>query len=518
MRSCGPQTPVQKKPETAQLYTQLLNTNIDQREQDASLIFQKYQSALSDDLDAEQQLLKLGKITPQQYSQDEALKTANTIKGAILVADAKLRGAEITHNYNKYFLAYTTLQSYELHDSTNPAWTTQTISIPRKNGVAKVMTGHELYIQVVKELSAQNRTSLVWGFIPGYRFMDFLIRMTGSVPAFSYWFSALLLAFIVRGVVYPLTQKQLMFSRQMQQLIPRTREIKKQFPDMTTQQQKIMELYKEYGINPLQGCLPLLIQSPFFFAIYECMLRYRFEYQKGTFLWINPHMSALTHGFLAPNLGQQDDIMIVIYGVTMATTQFLMPIGDPDQAKQQRIMGILMSIAIPGFMLFGAFPVAGAFVLYWTFTNILATAQSVRAYRMPAPALEKVQTVYGGQIAQTGRKTGFMDKMRNQMQASYEEQLAKKEAEKNAAAGKPNPKPDTAKSNGNIWQAMQDQAKRQLEVQEQKGVKTSKDSVETVGQQEILKPTNGAAHLNGSTGTPKSLPKKKPKNKPKRRP
>jgi len=135
---------------------------------------------------------------------------------------------------------------------------------------------------------------------------------------------------------------------------------------------------------------------PLFFTVYQWMVQYQFEFQKGTFLWINPATHQATKGFTAANLGQLDFILIILYGISMVVTTLLSPVSDPSQAKQQRMIGIGFAIFATVTLFTGAFPVAGAFVLYWTFTNILATIQSLRAYRMSVPPLEKVNAAGGG--------------------------------------------------------------------------------------------------------------------------
>lgn len=104
----------------------------------------------------------------------------------------------------------------------------------------------------------------------------------------------------------------------------------------------------------------------------------------------------MTKGFTAPNLGTQDNILIVVYGISMIISQMLTPISDPSQKKQMRLMGVGISVLFTFFMFTGAFPVVSGFVLYWTFTNIFATVQSLRAYRLPLEPLQKVNTKDGG--------------------------------------------------------------------------------------------------------------------------
>ena len=155
-----------------------------------------------------------------------------------------------------------------------------------------------------------------------------------------------------------------------------------------------MSIYQQYGINPLSGCGPMLIQLPFFIGIYQCMLHYRFEFTKGTFLWIQPGATSFLGIPLAPNLGERDYILITIYAISMVVSQWLMPITDPANARQQRILGFVVSVMASVFMFF--YPLPAAFVLYWTFANVLATAQSLYAYKLPVPPLVKVATATGG--------------------------------------------------------------------------------------------------------------------------
>jgi YidC/Oxa1 family membrane protein insertase len=259
-----------------------------------------------------------------------------------------------------------------------------------------------MYQDLIGELSRRSKSDLIGGFIPGYQLIDLLVNLTGKAPAFSYWFAALLLAAIVRGVVWPLAQKQYMFGRQMAQLSPLVTELRERYTDKKTKQvtnpqefqQKSMELYREYGVNPFSGCWPALVQLPFFLAIYQCMVHYQFEFQKGTFLWINADVSRSTNGFIAPNLGERDYILIGIYAISMVVTTLLAPVSDPANAKQGKIMGVSMAVIFSVIMFF--WPLPSAFVLYWVFTNVFTTLQMLRAYRLPLPPLQKVNAPGGG--------------------------------------------------------------------------------------------------------------------------
>ncbi|RYG29817.1 membrane protein insertase YidC, partial [bacterium] len=331
--------------------------------------------------------------TKEAIAKAKADAQAKRIEGSVLVADTQLRAGEQRGETARVRAAYNTLWGMDkrLHD--DPQWKGQRVTT--RGGT---YTGSQLFDTAGAVLTERNKHDKVWGFIPGgYHLIDGLVAATGRVPAFSYAFAAFMLAFVVRLVVFPFTQKQLMHSRQMMQLAPLTAELKEQYKDDPQQLNvRSMALYKEYGLNPVAGCAPALVQMPLFLTVYQCMLLYQFEFQKGTFLWINPSANAASHGFFGANLGQLDPILILIYGITMVVSSLLTPVTDPAQRKQQRLIGVGAAVIFTGAMFTGFFPVVAGFVLYWTFTNIFSTLQSLRAYRLPLPPLQKVNTANGG--------------------------------------------------------------------------------------------------------------------------
>jgi YidC/Oxa1 family membrane protein insertase len=354
------------------------------------------------------------------------------LEASIIVADTQRKAGVIRNDTTRIRNAYQTLKGQRHEFEGTPLWDETTFDLPEFKGVPSGDgTAHKLFEEIFTNLNARNHTEKVYGFIPGYEVVDFLVGITGRNPAFSYALACLILALLVRGVVYPLSERQLMFSRKMTQLAPLTNEIRKEYKDdHQTQQQKVMEVYREYGINPLAGCFPALLQMPLFLSVYQCMLHYQFEFTKGTFLWMTPAISKLTHGWTAPNLGETDYPLIVIYGVTMLISTLLAPISDPSQAKQQR----LMTVGITATFMIGMFfyPLPCAFVLYWTFTNLLSMAQSLRAYRRKLPPLEKVNAAGGGVYPKQGVAGKWM-----QMMEDAQRQAAEAKTQNGAANGKP---------------------------------------------------------------------------------
>ena len=324
----------------------------------------------------------------------------------VLTANASFKAGTQRNDFYRLNAAYMTLQTQSIQHAGKPEWEKMSLEIPSSAGVpAETTTPKAMFDRIVTDLSARSKKDLVWGVVPGYALIDTLVKLTGSVPAFSYAFAALLLAIVVRAVVYPLTQRQLMWSRQMAQLKPLIEELKEKYGKGGIElNQKMMELYKEYGINPTAGCLPVMLQMPLFLMVYQCMVHYRFEFQKGTFLWVNPSTAESASGWIGPNLGQMDYILITIYGISMVVSTLLAPVTDPANQKQQRIMGISIALLFSVMMFF--YPLPSAFVLYWIFTNVLASAQSLRAYRMPLPPLQKVNAPGGAVFPTNGSLTG----------------------------------------------------------------------------------------------------------------
>lgn len=333
----------------------------------------------------------------------------------ILVADTmrksglyreKLGGADVHYGYTKISRAYDTIKGKFEKNHNKPIWDEKFPVAPASDLelTATEISPRELEKALVTHLQEKAKEQSVLGMIPGWAFIDFLVGLTGHAPQYSYWLAALFLAMLVRAIVWPLAQKQYMWGRQMGQLAPYMKEIKERFTDKKTKQitdqqaytAETMKLYKEYGMNPFSGCGPAVIQIPLFLIVYQCMLLYKFEFTKGYFLWMQEGAGSFLNIPLAPNLGERDYIMVFLYGITMIISTLLQPVSDPSNAKQGRLMGIGIAVFFSIAMFF--WPLPSAFVVYWTFTNILSTTQALIAYRMPLPPLEKKATVKGGSL------------------------------------------------------------------------------------------------------------------------
>lgn len=155
-------------------------------------------------------------------------------------------------------------------------------------------------------------------------------------------------------------------AQKMQKLQPRIKAIQERYkrykvndPKRQEMNQEMMALYKEQGVNPLGGCLPLLLQMPILVAFYN-VLRVAIDLRQVSFLWI-------------PDLSQYDKTFVLV--IVMVVTQFVMqkltptPSADPAQAKMFMFMPLIF-----GFMFA---KVASGLVLYWLTGNVIGIIQQV---------------------------------------------------------------------------------------------------------------------------------------------
>ena len=168
----------------------------------------------------------------------------------------------------------------------------------------------------------------------------------------------ILLTVLIKLAFYPLSAASYRSMAQMRELAPRLQRMKEQYGDDRQKlHQAMMELYKTEKINPMGGCLPILIQIPVFIALYWVLLGSVEIRHAPFFLWIQD-LSATDPYFVLP----------ILMGITMIIQTSLNPVPpDPIQAKVMKIMPIVFSV------FFFFFP--AGLVLYWLVNNVLSIAQ-----------------------------------------------------------------------------------------------------------------------------------------------
>jgi len=143
--------------------------------------------------------------------------------------------------------------------------------------------------------------------------------------------------------------------------------------------EELMKLYKQYGVNPFGGCLPMLVQIPIFFGFYS-MLGSAIELRNSHFLWIHDlsQPDTLTH-----IMGFPINLLPIIMAGTMVWQMAISP--KSGDATQQRMMYFMPII----FLTF-CYNYASGLALYWTTQNIFSIAQLYWTKNQPLPTLEKV--------------------------------------------------------------------------------------------------------------------------------
>jgi YidC/Oxa1 family membrane protein insertase len=197
----------------------------------------------------------------------------------------------------------------------------------------------------------------------------------------SYALAIIVLTIIIRALMWPLQNKATQSMKNIAALQPRMNELKEKYPDdPTRQQQEIMKLYKQYNINPLMGCLPMLVQIPIFFGFYN-MLGKAVELRNATFLgWVHDLSQPDTVGYL---FGYPINILPGLMAVTMFVQMRISP--KSGDAVQQRVFMFMPVI----FIIF-CYNYASALALYWSVQNLFSIVQLYITRDKITPHLQKV--------------------------------------------------------------------------------------------------------------------------------
>ena len=201
--------------------------------------------------------------------------------------------------------------------------------------------------------------------------IDFLayimLKMLNWLYSFvgSFGWSIILLTLLIRTIFFPVTMKANASMREMQALSPKLKEIREKYKDEPmVQQAKMSELYREHKVNPLGGCLPMLIQIPVFIALYYA-LGSAAELRMQSFWWIKDLAQPDT---VATVFGLAINPLIIAWTALMIVQQKLTPTTmDPMQAK--------VMLAMPLVMVFVLYNLPAALTLYWTVSQMFSIAQ-----------------------------------------------------------------------------------------------------------------------------------------------
>ncbi|MFO7534293.1 MAG: YidC/Oxa1 family insertase periplasmic-domain containing protein [Kiritimatiellia bacterium] len=182
----------------------------------------------------------------------------------------------------------------------------------------------------------------------------------------NYGVAIILLTVLIRLVFWPVTHKSTESMRRMQEIQPKIAALREKYKDKPQKiQEETMKLYKEHKVNPLGGCLPMLIQIPVFIALFN-VLRSAVELRYAGFLWVTDLSEP--EGLFAGVLPIALNILPIIMTATSIWQSYLTPSGgDPAQQKMMLLMPIMM--------LFIFYNMPAALVLYWTANQVLMIVQ-----------------------------------------------------------------------------------------------------------------------------------------------
>lgn len=233
-------------------------------------------------------------------------------------------------------------------------------------------------IDILRKVNPKLSQIIDWGFFgviakPLFLWLNWVKEhWTGN-----YGWAIMLVTVIINLALFPFRFSSLKSSRRMQKLQPQIQAINAKYknigmrdPRKAEQNQEIMALYKKEGVNPVGGCLPMLVQLPFFYAFYR-VLDIAIELRHAPWLWV-------------PDLSSAESLPIHVLPLILIATQFfsqkLTPAAgvDPNQQKMMAFMPILF-----GFMFYSA---SAGLVLYWLTGNLVGIGQQLLINRlMPAP-------------------------------------------------------------------------------------------------------------------------------------
>ncbi len=322
-------------------------------------------------------------------------KDAGTAKNGPVTTSGQYTFAGIEDAYFAAVFLPTGASSLEL--------TTYSDQVPNKEGKQIAQVGaavggegvntFELYAgpkdtEILKQVNPKLELVVNWGkFAIIAKPLFEVLKWTAGKVGGNYGWAIILVTIAINTLLFPLKITSMKSSKKMQAIQPQIAAINAKYkglslndPKKADQNTEIMALYKENGVNPAGGCLPMILQLPFLFAFYA-VLGVAIQLRGAHWLWVT-------------DLSQQESLPIHILPVILVATQFLTqrmtpsPGMDPSQQKMMMVMPLVM-----GYMFY--FQMSGL-VVYWLTGNVVGIAQQLflnRGTPKPVPKVVDVKAV-----------------------------------------------------------------------------------------------------------------------------
>lgn len=256
----------------------------------------------------------------------------------------------------------------------------QSMSIPANSFVENkfVLYAGPSIAADLKKLGLEFEESINYGFFGGIAKILLVITAFFYSIVHNWGLSIILISVFLNIILFPLTLKSFQSMQKMHELHPQMEKLKLQNKDNPQKLNKeVLELYKKYKINPLSGCLPLLLQMPIFVALYQALTK-SVDLRGAGFLWINDLSlpDAVGIPFALPIFGNSINILPLLMVGLMVVQQKISSkvMGGAvtaEQKQQQKMMLVIMPIMF-GFIFYN---MPSGMVLYWVVNTVLTIVE-----------------------------------------------------------------------------------------------------------------------------------------------
>jgi len=224
---------------------------------------------------------------------------------------------------------------------------------------------------------------------------NLIIFLQNVVPSHDLGIVIIFLAFLVRLVFYPLTKKSLRVQKTLNQLQPEIKKIQEQYKNNKEEQgRKVMELYKGHKVNPMSGCLPVLIQLPIMIALYQILRQNLGDqaFHLYSFVGMAGETNYLFLGLI--NLAVPNIMLSFLAGISQFfSTKLTMPKAEKSKEKKEKFnFQTQMMYLSPFLTFFISLKLSSGLALFWASTNIFMVLQQVLAdhYSKKSPESKKL--------------------------------------------------------------------------------------------------------------------------------
>jgi YidC/Oxa1 family membrane protein insertase len=214
-----------------------------------------------------------------------------------------------------------------------------------------------------------------------------LALLISIIPGGDVGIAIILLTVLVKVVLYPISQKQIVSQAKMNLLTPELNQIKKSGASKEEQARLTFELYKKHKTNPFSGCLLVLIQIPIIFALYYVFFK-GINFDTGilySFIHAPAHLNMSFLGLI--DISQKSLLLALLAGLSQYFQAQFMPkpaasgTGSALQDSFASSMQLQMKYILPVLIAFIAYRISGAIALYWIISNCFAIGQQIYAQK-----------------------------------------------------------------------------------------------------------------------------------------